>query len=272
VTERAFADARLLDELTAIAARASVEILEIRGRAINARQKPDATPVTDADHAAEEIILRGLSRLLPGIPVISEEDFMSGPRPRPDGIFVLVDPLDGTREFIAGRDEFTVNIALIENGSPHAGIVAAPARACVWRGSHGKGAQKLRLTPDGTAADATPIKTRRLIPPRVVLVSRSHPDALTQAFIDRQPAIEAMPVGSSLKFGLLAEGAADLYPRLAPVREWDAAAGHALLVAAGGVVVAPDGSALKYGRPDRNFTIPGFVAWANPDASRQGAS
>jgi 3'(2'), 5'-bisphosphate nucleotidase len=272
VTDRAFADARLMDELTAITARASARILEIRSRAVNARQKADATPVTDADHAAEEIILAGLSRLLPGIPVISEEDYARHPVPLTSSAFALVDPLDGTREFIAGRDEFTVNIALVENGLPHTGIVAAPARACVWRGSRGQGAQKLKLAHDGTAADAAPIKTRRLTPPRVVLVSRSHPDALTQAFVERQPSVEAVPVGSSLKFVLLAEGAADIYPRLGPVREWDAAAGHALVVASGGVVVAPDGGPLQYGRPDRNFTIPGFVAWANPDLSRQGAS
>jgi 3'(2'), 5'-bisphosphate nucleotidase len=110
------------------------------------------------------------------------------------------------------------------------------------------------------------------MPPRVVLMSRSHLDPATEAFVRQRSAMETMTIGSSLKFGLLAEGAADIYPRLAPVREWDAAAGHAVVVAAGGVVLAPNGGPLTYGQPDRYFTISGFVAWANPDLSRQGAS
>jgi 3'(2'), 5'-bisphosphate nucleotidase len=272
VTDRVYADARLLDELTTIAARAGAEILKIRNRAFVTHQKADATPVTDADHAAEGIILDGLSRLLPGIPVVSEEDHARRPATRAAGIFVLVDPLDGTREFIAGRDEFTVNIALVENGTPHVGIVAAPARASLWRGSTGQGAQKLRMTADGHASDPVAIAARRLDTPRVILMSRSHPDPATEAFARRWPGIEATAIGSSMKFGLLAEGAADVYPRLAPVREWDAAAGHALLVAAGGAVATPEGDPLEYGRAGSDFIVPGFVAWANPALSRQGAS
>lgn len=271
VTNRVFADARLLDELTAIAARASAEIMRIRERTFGTHQKTDASPVTDADQAAEDIILAGLSRLLPDTPVVSEEDHARKPATAAK-TFVLVDPLDGTREFIAGRDEFTVNIALVEDGTPCVGVVAAPARASLWRGSVGHGAQKLRLTDDGRAADPESIATRRLDVPRVILVSRSHPDPATAAFAGRWPGIETMAIGSSLKFGLLAEGAADVYPRLAPVREWDAAAGHALVVAAGGMVVTPDGRPLGYGRARDDFTVQGFVAWGNPKLCDQGAS
>lgn len=214
----------------------------------------------------------GLSKALPGVPVVSEEDHARRPVTQAAGTFVLVDPLDGTREFIAGRDEFTVNIALIENETPRVGIIAAPARGSLWRGSARHGAQKLHLTGEGHASDPVTISTRRLDVPRVILMSRSHSDPATTAFAKRWTGIETMTAGSSLKFGLIAEGIADVYPRLAPVREWDAAAGHALVVAAGGIVVTPDGNPLDYGRKENNFTVTGFVAWANPALCDQGAS
>lgn len=254
----------LVDELTSLALVASTEILRIREGTLNARHKPDATPVTDADHAAEEIVLEGLSRILPGLPVVSEEDHAANGAEAPGSSFALVDPLDGTREFIAGRDEFTVNIAIIEAGIPIIGIVAAPARHTLWRGMIGQGAQKLRYADDGIFETAS-IEVRKLVSPRIAAFSRSHADPQSEAFAARWPDVTQVTAGSSLKFALVAEGQADIYPRLSPTCEWDIAAGHALVASAGGLVVTPEGEPLRYGQADRKFIVPGFVAWANPD-------
>ncbi len=259
----------LIEELTALASRAGAAILRVRDAGHNAREKSDATPVTDADHAAEEIILAGLSKILPGIPVVSEEDQVRAATLQVPPAFVLVDPLDGTREFIAGRDEFTVNIAIVENRIPQSGVIGAPARHMIWRGVVGHGAQRLRLAADGVVLEETPIAVRRLPQPRTAVMSRSHLDPATQSFVTRWPGIEAVSAGSSLKFALIAEGAADIYPRLSPTCEWDIAAGHAIAVAAGGLVVTPEGGPLSYGRADRRFVVPSFVAWADPAAAER---
>ena len=176
--------------------------------------------------------------------------------------FVIVDPLDGTREFLAEIDEFTVNIALVEDEIPIAGVVGAPARGLIWRGYAGHGAERLALAP-GAAPDAArqriAIRTRaRPTSGARVLISRSHLDAATDAYVDRLPQPERIACGSALKFCLVAEGSADLYPRLGPTSEWDIAAGHAVLVAAGGELRKPDGGALRYGQGD--FRVPGFIA------------
>jgi 3'(2'), 5'-bisphosphate nucleotidase len=256
-----------MPELSALVARASSAILRHANTA--ARRKPDGSPVTEADHASEAIILEGLERFLPGIPVVSEERLGSEPAPALSNSFVLVDPLDGTREFIAGSDEYTVNIALLLNGRPIAGLVSAPARGQLWRGIVGRGAERLRMQGDHLST-AEPIHTR---PWRqqgaVALVSRSHLDSATTALLARLPGIEAQACGSSLKFCRIAEGAADVYPRLGPTSEWDIAAGHALVVAAGGGVTAPDASELAYGRALENFLVGGFIAWG--DLNRTGS-
>jgi 3'(2'), 5'-bisphosphate nucleotidase len=259
---------RLLPELTAIVARASAVILELSAGMIAHRLKPDQSPVTVADEASEAEILHGLAQLLPGVPVIAEE--MSGRQAAPAlaGSFLMVDPLDGTKEFLAGSDEFTINVAIISGGAPIAGIVAAPKRGQIWRGIVGTGAERLRLTPDG-AAEPQPIHTRRW-PPQdaVATMSRSHLDPSTQAFLDRLGPLTRRPSGSAIKFCHIADGAVDVYPRLATTCEWDVAAGHALLTAAGGVVTAPDGSPLPYGRVAANFRVPGFIAWGDVDKAK----
>ncbi len=224
--------------------------------------KADGSPVTAADEAAEAVIRDGLEHLSPVLPIISEEE---AERERPNitgGNYFLVDPLDGTKEFISGRDEYTINIALMADGAPILGVIAAPAQALIWRGIVGRGAERLKFS--GQQAE-TPraIKTR----PKpqgelVVMVSRSHLEARTQAYLDRFPRTRRVGCGSSVKFCRLAEGAADLYPQLAPTHDWDIAAGHAILVAAGGSVVDPDGGALRYGSP--TLTIPAFLAWGGP--------
>jgi 3'(2'), 5'-bisphosphate nucleotidase len=253
----------LMPTLSALVARASAAIL--RHSNMTARQKPDGSPVTDADCASEDIILEGLERLLPGTPAISEERLGREAPPALAESFILVDPLDGTREFVAGRDEYTVNVALVSNGRPIAGLVSAPALGWLWRGIEGRGAERLRMQGEHLSA-AEPIHTRRWPSEgAVALVSRSHLDPATTALLARLPRTDAQPCGSSLKFCRIAEAAADVYPRLGSTSEWDIAAGHALLIGAGGAVTRPDGSELAYGLTRGNFRVGGFVAWGDPD-------
>ena len=206
-----------------------------------------------------------MAHLLPGVPIVSEEQ-----EARPSELeagFVLVDPLDGTREFLAGREEFTVNVAIISQGQPAVGIIAAPALGLVWRGVVGQGAERLHLAAGAApcrASGRSAIHTRRLPAAGFdAMVSRSHFDEETDAFLQRLPLVARTPCGSSLKLARIAEGSADLYARLARTCEWDVAAGHAILAAAGGIVTAPDGTELVYGHaPD--FHVPGFIAWGDP--------
>jgi 3'(2'), 5'-bisphosphate nucleotidase len=263
--------ASLIDDLTAIVSRAAAAIRRVAPEAAAQRLKADRSPVTAADEAAEAVILEALARLMPGVPVVSEEAVAQGARPTLGARFILVDPLDGTREFLAGLDEFTVNLAIVSDGVPTLGIIAAPAQGRVWRGALGRGAERFGLAP-GAAPDAARNVTAlhpRGRPARgiVATVSRSHLDPRTAAFVAGLPQAEQMVCGSSLKFCRLADGSADVYPRLAPTSEWDIAAGHAVLAACGGSVTAPDGAALAYGRVADGFRVPGFVAWADPAAA-----
>ena len=256
----------LMDDLTALVSEAAAAILRVGPEA--ARMKADRTPVCNADEVAEALLLEGLARLMPGVLVVSEEACARGARPRPGTRFFLVDPLDGTREFLAGLDEYTVNLALVADGVPELGIIAAPAQGRVWRGAAGHGGERLDLAPGAPPAEArnrVPLHPRRRPAHGLIAaVSRSHLDPRTAAFVAALPDAGQMTCGSSLKFCRLAEGAADIYPRLAPTSEWDIAAGHALLTASGGVIGAPDGTPLAYGCADESFRVPGFVAWADP--------
>ncbi len=253
--------ARVMPELSALVARASAAVIAISNRA--ARQKADGSPVTDADEAAEAVILEGLSRLLPSVPIVSEERIGRETAPRLEGSFVLVDPLDGTKELVAGRDEYTVNVALFSGRMPIAGVIGAPALRLLWRGIAGKGTERLQME-DGKVSAPQPVHCRAWPEQRAVaLISRSHPDAATDALIARLPAAEVQECGSSLKFCRIAEGTADVYPRLGPTSEWDIAAGHALVHAAGGIVTTPDGRPLVYGGTSRNFRVNGFIAWGD---------
>ena len=250
-----------MDELTKLTVRAAETILDLAGKA-EVRSKADGSPVTAADEAAEAVIRAGLQRLAPGLPIISEEQ-ASRERPKAieRGSYFLVDPLDGTREFIAGRNEYTVNIALMSEGAPVLGIVCAPSLGDFWRGIVGGGADRLSLA--RAAAGPTPIHARPR-PPRdiAIVVSRSHLDARTRAYVGGFPEVKLVQCGSSIKFCRVAEGSADIYPRLAPTHDWDIAAGHAILIAAGGEVTAPDGSPLRYGTAD--LLIPAFIASGVP--------
>jgi 3'(2'), 5'-bisphosphate nucleotidase len=246
---------RLLPEIVALADRAGAVILEHYHGDVAVRAKADASPVTAADEAAEAVILARLAELTPAVPAVAEETVASGHVPDlDDGPFWLVDPLDGTKEFLSRNGEFTVNIALIEGCLPVLGVVLAPARACAWWGARGRGA---------VARDADG-RTRAIAVRKapagglVAIASRSHRDPETQAFLDQAGVAECISAGSSLKFCLVAEGKADLYPRFGRTMEWDVAAGHAVLSAAGGRVTTRDGAPFRYRKP--GFENPPFIA------------
>jgi 3'(2'), 5'-bisphosphate nucleotidase len=263
--------AALLEPLTDLVAQAGAAILAVDRRCMMIDGKPDGSPVTEADLAADRIIADGLARLAPSIPALSEESVDTATPPY-RGQFFLIDPLDGTKEFVGGRDEFTVNIALISDGAPVLGIVGAPALGRIWRGHVGHGAERLLVTKDAASRAAEPIGTRAMPPrgaPWIVAVSRSHGDPQSDAFIATRPGAIRQMLGSAVKFCRIAEGGADVYPRLAPTSEWDVAAGHAVVVAAGGIVTDAEGGALSYGGSTKGFVMPAFIAWG--DASAPGS-
>ena len=260
------AAAALMAPLTDLVIRAGAAILAVNRAAMRIEGKLDGSPVTEADLAADRIIAEGLARLAPQVPAVSEER-ASLAKPPYDCSFFLIDPLDGTREFLAGRDEFTVNIALVTNGAPVLGIIGAPKLGLVWRGMVGWGAERLTI---GETSAAEPIHTRRLPvrgKPWIAAVSRSHGDRRTEAFIAARPGAVRKALGSSVKFGRVAEGQADIYPRLAPTSEWDIAAGHAILTAAGGRITDAHGAALQFGKGGNGFIVPEFIAWGDPAAA-----
>ena len=242
--------AALCTELQAIARDAGEAILAIYNTDFDVRRKDDASPVTEADEAAEAVILAGLARVSPDIPVIAEESVAAGHIPDVSGgRFWLVDPLDGTKEFINRNGEFTVNIALIEHGHPVIGVVYAPAIGRMFCG-FGDSA-----TGDGASIVANPVPDKGL----TVIASRSHRDYKTEEFLKDFDVKELKSAGSSLKLCLIAAGEADMYPRLGRTMEWDIAAGHAVLRAAGGTVTTVDGAPFLYGKP--GFENPFFIAW-----------
>ena len=249
-----------------VLAAARVEMSHF-GPGVAVERKADLSPVTIADRAAEDIILHGLQRLAPGIPVIAEEAVSSGRLPATSDRFFLVDPLDGTKGFIKGKPEFTINIALIEQALPTFGIIYAPALADFYLTLGPGQAVNARLAPQTSARSLSevqlqPIRGRVADPQALVaLTSQSHPSRTTEAFLKRYRVVEQRALASSLKFGWLAKGAADLYPRTGETSEWDTAAGHALLVAAGGSVTTLAGGPLLYGKASCHYIKPNFVAW-----------
>jgi len=264
---------READELAAlfgdICAEASVPVMEVYATDFTPDQKADRSPVTAADKRAEMLILDRLSRDLPDTPVIAEESYAAGVRPDIDGDFLLVDPVDGTKEFINKNGEFTINIALISRRRPVAGCVYAPAMKRIYIG--GTRAWAGALSPGETfdAAALEPVTTRPVPSGGLTAVmSRSHADQQTQDFADRHGVTQKVSAGSSLKFCLIAEGRADLYPRFGPTCEWDTGAGHAVLNAAGGCVSAPDGSEFLYAKSEHNYLNGAFVAWATPEPGK----
>ena len=258
----------LLIAIADLALAGGREIMAVYAQNFSARTKDDATPVTEADEKAERIILDGLARLEPQTPVISEEAAASGNIPAVTERFYLVDPLDGTKEFISRNGEFTVNIALIERGIPVLGVVYAPALHRMFVGEKGRGAAEAHT---GEIAGARklawrPINVRKTPADRLIVVaSRSHRDDKTEQFLSGLARHDLVSAGSSLKFCLLASGEADLYPRFGRTMEWDTAAGHAVLLAAGGLVETEAGCALSYGKTERGYDNPAFIAATSPE-------
>jgi 3'(2'), 5'-bisphosphate nucleotidase len=247
--------AALLAELTPLIRSAGDVIMAIYATDFDVTQKGDASPVTAADQKAESVILAGLAKIAPDIPVVAEEAVAAGHVPDVGARFWLVDPLDGTKEFISRNGEFTVNIALIENGRPVLGLVLAPAIGRLFGGAEGQGAWV--EDQNGLRAIAT-----RDVPAAglTVVASRSHGDeSALDAFLAGRPVASRTNAGSSLKLCLVAAGEADVYPRLGRTMEWDIAAGDAVLRAAGGIVQKLDGTVLGYGKP--GFDNPHFAAW-----------
>jgi 3'(2'), 5'-bisphosphate nucleotidase len=251
----------LLPQLLGAALEAGRAICDIYSRGFEVRSKDDRSPVTAADHAAEAIILERLAQVAPGIPVVAEEEVAAGRVPEIGERFFLVDPLDGTKEFIARRGDFTVNIALIERGEPVLGVVYAPANSRLFAGDVAN-RSAFRSSQRTESTELAPLQAIRVrdVPAQGItaVASRSHRTPETDAFLLKAKAKDLVSVGSSLKFGLVAAGEADLYPRLGPTMEWDTAAGHAVLVAAGGKVSTLEGEPLRYGKP--GFRNPSFVA------------
>ena len=244
--------------LTALAREAGEEIMRVRAAGFEAMQKGDGSPVTIADQRAEAIIEAGLAKLAPGVPMIGEEAVASGRMPECGDRFFCVDPLDGTRGFVSGGEEFTVNIALVENHAPVVGVVFSPVSGEMFAAEPGralKGDVPISTTPPGANW-------------RLIASERSGRNARTQAFASAIGPHTLLHASSSIKFCRLAEGVADLYPRFGDMSEWDAAAGHAILSAAGGGVMRLDGAPLRYGDRSNKFLIHGLIAYATADAKR----
>ncbi|MHB8284475.1 MAG: 3'(2'),5'-bisphosphate nucleotidase CysQ [Caulobacteraceae bacterium] len=247
--------AALMDGLALAAREAGAAIMAIFDAGFEVMHKADASPVTAADCAAEAIILKALQRLAPDVPVVAEEEAAAGRIPDVQGCFFLVDPLDGTKEFVRRGTDFTVNIGLIEGGTPTLGVVYAPARGTLYVGDVTRGvAWRVQ---DGET-DKVALKVRTPADPPVAVASKSHDTPQTEAYLTLCKCGKRVSIGSSLKFCLLADGEADFYPRPAPTYEWDTAAGQAVLDAAGGAVYDLEGAPFRYGKP--NFYNPGFLA------------
>lgn len=233
---------------------------------IIAREKIDRSPVTEADERIEAFLIKELAGLLPGVSVIAEEAVSRGEAVRPADVFILIDPIDGTKEFVAKSNDFTINIALIVNKRPVIGVIFAPKKSRIWFA----GAKAYVVDVHAGGAFASKDDWRELsvgleTPEKLqALVSKSHMDEETRLYLSRFKNLEVAPMGSSLKFCLLAEGRGDLYPRFGPTMEWDTAAGEAILCAAGGVVLDTKGSPLVYGKAEKSYRNDPFVAWRNP--------
>lgn len=253
-------DSILLKEMERLALEAGAKAMTIYAGPFDVGAKGDASPVTEADRLGEEIILAGLAAAAPAIPVLAEEAASGGAIPELGREFFLVDPLDGTKEFITKTGEFTVNIALVRDGKPVLGVVYAPALSKLYLGVDARGAWMRRT---GSGEEAQPIRARPAPAEGLVAVaSRSHRGQETDAFLSTLKIADFAAAGSSLKFCLIAEGVADVYPRLGRTMEWDTGAGQAVLEAAGGRVIEFESRApLRYGKKGRGFDNPHFIAW-----------
>lgn len=264
-------DSAMLTVFERLALAAGRKIMEIFHAGCAVDRKDDESPVTEADRAAERIILEGLRSAFPSIPCVAEEEAAAGILPAKLGeAFFLVDPLDGTKEFVKRSGDFTVNIALVRNGVPEIGVVYAPSGRRFFSGRPGQ-AELIELDANDEVSARHPISVRAGQAPLTIVASRSHRTPETDNFIGKIDAGEIVSVGSSLKFCLLANGEADIYPRFGRTMEWDTAAGDAVLRAAGGQTTTLDGKPLAYGKRDQphdaDFANPYFIARGGVEAS-----
>ena len=255
------------DTLARIALDAGALIMEVYATDFNVDRKDDSSPVTEADEKAEALILAALAEADPELPVIAEESVAAGNIPEHGNRFALVDPLDGTKEFINKRGEFTVNIGIIENGVPVMGVVYAPALNRLFVADSRFSAWQATAEPGGALpmpTERTQLRIRRAPEGGVTAIaSKSHRSDETNAFLETQGVADIISAGSSLKFCLIAAGEADLYPRHGRTMEWDTAAGHAVAEAAGARVTETDGSPLLYGKKARGDDNPHFIVWGD---------
>lgn len=260
----------LADQLLGAAVVAGAVIMRHRRAGFAVESKADSSPVTAADREAEDIVLEALSQCAPGVPVVAEEAVSRGECPAPGDAFFLVDPLDGTREFVAGGTDFTVNIGLIVERTPRFGLIYAPAFDQLFVTLGRDEVVEIRISPEAGPARLgdvrpRPIHTREPDPERLVAVaSRSHRTPDNDRFLADPRIASSRNIGSSLKFCLLARGEADIYPRFGHTSEWDTAAGHAIVLAAGGLVTTIDKQPFLYGKSKDGFVNPSFVAWGRP--------
>jgi 3'(2'),5'-bisphosphate nucleotidase len=257
-------------EFARIALLASQPVMRVYADGPTARLKADQSPVTAADEEAEALIIAALARSFPGVPVVAEEACARDGVPREAPVeAIFVDPLDGTREFLAHNGEFTINIGLVRNGAPVAGAVYAPAFGRLWWGgaqAFGAHLTQGQILPE--PQDCAVLRTRSAALPLVALESRSHQSPQTRAAMARLAPVIGKPMGSSIKFCLIASGEADVCLRFGPTMEWDTAAGDAILRAAGGMTAAIDGAALMYGKAGEGFRNPNYVAWGDRSVLR----
>jgi len=257
---------QLIETLETATIDAGLLIRRMRQDGTGVRSKPDGSPVTDADQAAERLILSRLNAAAPGVPIVAEESASNGIVPPADAPFFLVDPLDGTREYVKGRSEYTVNIALVVGGTPVLGVVGVPELDLIFVGARGA-AHSARISDDGVPAERIPLRARPPAARLTALVSGSHLDATTERFLKDRHITDTRSFGSSLKLCRLATGEGDIYPRFGRTMQWDTAAADAVLRSAGGMTCRADGTPLVYGAgrgaaddPDP-FANPSFIAF-----------
>lgn len=254
------------EKIAAIALTAGELIMQVYATDFDVQIKGDTSPVTEADEKAEALILTALAELAPDIPVLAEEAVAAGNIPEIGNRFFLVDPLDGTKEFVNKRDEFTVNIALIENGRPVMGVVYAPALGRLFVADSVSSAWQATARPGAPVpeeAERTAMRIRAVTGGVTAIASKSHRTPETDAFLEKFNVSDIISAGSSLKFCLIAAGEADLYPRMGRTMEWDTGAGQAVVAAAGGQVLLEDGSPLLYGKTERGYDNPHFIVYGD---------
>jgi len=259
-------DLDLVNALLPVTLAAGRATLAVRQRGAEAMEKADKSPVTEADQRAEAMIIAAIKAEVPDWSIVAEEAASAGDLPDTlTEYFWLIDPLDGTKEFIKGGTDFTVNIGLIKGDCPVLGIVYAPARGRLFYGAVGHGAFEASVEHDAVQ-ERHPLTVAKANTSALnVVASKSHRDAQTDAYLEAKSVGQLVSAGSSLKFCLVASGEADLYPRFGPTCEWDTAAGHAVVAAAGGRVTQPDGAPFVYAKRDNKFLNTGFIVFGDPD-------